>query len=66
MSLQMILNINNFTMFYENIARPELMYAIKLFKPSLTLSLQTSPISDVIADCQRRRLATLTPSRNLI
>ena len=32
----MILNINNFTMFYENIARPELMYAIKLFKPSLS------------------------------
>ena len=32
----------------------------------LTLSLPTSPISDVIADCQRRRSATWTPSPNLV
>ena len=32
----------------------------------LTLSLPTSPIGDVIADCQRRRSATWTPSPNLV
>ena len=31
----------------------------------LTLSLPTSPIGDVIADCQRRRSATLTTSPTL-
>ena len=35
-------------------------------KVKLTLSLPTSPIGDVIADCQRRRSATWTPLLNPI
>ena len=39
--------------------------SLQIASETLPLSLPTSPIGDVIADCQRRRSATWTPSLTL-